>query len=217
MGVIRVVLEDDHRAFVEALALRLTAEPGIEVVAATTDGRDALRAASGGRVDVALLDINLGVREDGIQLGQALLEENPGLRLVAVTCVEEPATVARALRAGFAAWVPKDVGVTVLLDVLRAVCRGETWIPGLLLTKVLRHMRREEEEQDESQRSLASLTARERDVLLWMTRGASRADIAEQLFISPNTVRTHMQSVLSKLGVHSSLAAVALARRAGLE
>jgi DNA-binding NarL/FixJ family response regulator len=216
MGVIRIVLVDDHRAFVEALAERLGAEPGIEVVAATTDPRIALRAVSTEPVDVVLIDIDLGVAEDGITFSSALVEMNPDIHLVAVTCDEEPATVARALRAGFAAWVLKDVGVAVLLDAMRAVCRGETSIPGGLLTKVLQQMLREEAEKDEGQRSLESLTSRELDVLRWMARGAGRADIAQQLFISPNTVRTHMQSILAKLGVHSSLAAVALARRAGV-
>lgn len=216
MGVIKVVLADDHRAFVEALAERLDLEPGIEVVDAATTPREALRAVATAQVDVALLDVHLGASEDGIVFSRALTDVSPQLRLVAVTCDEDPATVARALRAGFAGWAPKDVGVTVLLDIVRAVCRGETRIPGVLLTQALRRLLREEAEKDESQRSLESLTARELDVLRWMARGASRADVAEQLFISPNTVRTHMQSILAKLGVHSSLAAVAMARRAGV-
>jgi DNA-binding NarL/FixJ family response regulator len=217
MGVINVVLVDDHRAFVEALGQRLHVEPGLCVVAATTSARDALLAVSTSQVDVVLVDVDLAGPDDGITLGRSLADASPGVHLVAVTCDEEPATVTRALRAGFSAWVPKEVGVSVLVDVVRAVCRGETCVPGAMLTKVLDHILREEAEQDEGQRSLDLLTSRELDVLRWMARGAGRSDIAKHLFISPHTVRTHTQSILAKLGVHSSLAAVAVARQAGVD
>ena len=216
MGLIRVVLADDHQVFMEALAMRLRTEPGIEVLLATTDVDKALSVASQGQVDVALLDVALEAKDDGIELGRKMRQLDPRIRLVAITCADEVEVVARGVRAGFVAWVPKDVGVRVLVDVVHAVCRDETWIPGALLTKVVRHLVAEERERDDSRESLAALTSRELDVLRWMATGAGRAEIAQQLFISPNTVRTHMQSILAKLGVHSSLAAVALARRAGV-
>src|SRR5439155_13306067 len=91
----------------------------------------------------------------------------------------------------------------------------ETWIPPKLLTGVLRDLRCQERERSAHRRLVDGLTAREREVLRCMMAGASRATIAEQLVLSPNTVRTHMRNVLAKLGVHSMVAAVAVARRVG--
>lgn len=216
MGLIRVVLADNHQVFMEALAIRLRTEPGIEVMLATTDVEKALGVAAQGQVDVALLDVALNANDDGIELGRKMRQLDPRIRLVAITCADEVEVVARGVRAGFLAWVPKDVGVHVLLDVIHAVCRDETWITGALLTKVVRHLVVENQKRDDSRECLAALTSRELDVLRRMATGAGRAEIAQQLFISPNTVRTHMQSILAKLGVHSSLAAVASARRAGV-
>jgi DNA-binding NarL/FixJ family response regulator len=117
---------------------------------------------------------------------------------------------------GFRGWVPKDVGIGSLLDVIHGVVRGHTCIPPLLLTSLLHNLLTEEEETRAAERPLSSLTVREREVLRAMSSGANRMQIAELLAISPNTVRTHAQSILTKLEVHTSLAAVMIARRAGL-
>jgi len=135
---------------------------------------------------------------------------------VGVAGVDDTDLLAQAVREGFRGWVPKDVGIAALLDVLEAVSRGETCIPPALLSRLLPQLLREEEEQRAAEKPLASLTARELQVLKAMSTGASRHEIAAQLGISSNTVRTHMQSILTKLGVHSSLAAVTVARRAGI-
>jgi DNA-binding NarL/FixJ family response regulator len=215
MGDIGVLVADDHRAFVDALTLCLADEPGIKVVAAATSADEALVAAGAGRPDVALLDVSLG-GADGIELGVELARRQPGIRLVALSGREDVATVARALRAGFVGWVSKDVGVAELVDVIHRVHRGETSVPGAMLTQALGHVFNERRDLEESRQVLRALTERECDVLREMMAGASRREAADRLRISENTVRTHMQSILAKLGVHSSLAAVALARRAGL-
>ena len=95
---------------------------------------------------------------------------------------------------------------------MRAVRRGETCIPPVLLTGLLGHLLREQAEERSTGLVLAPLTSRERQVLRAMTRGADRQEISAELGISLNTVRTHSQNILTKLGVHSSLAAVRLAR-----
>jgi DNA-binding NarL/FixJ family response regulator len=215
VGPIRVLLADDHRAFVDALTLCLRDQPGLEIVASAVSADEALVAASARRPDVVLVDIDLaGV--DGVQVGATIKEDAPDVRLVALTGSDDVPTVARALRAGFAGWVAKDVSVSQLVEAIRAVCRGETWVPGSVLSSALTHIFHEERDHLETQAVLSVLTVRESDVLSRMTSGAGRKEIAAQLSISENTVRTHMQSILAKLGVHSSLAAVAIARRAGL-
>jgi DNA-binding NarL/FixJ family response regulator len=215
MPEIRVVLGDEHRSFVEALAIRLEAESGLFVMAAVSEPEEALRAVRGRPVDVAVLSVDGG--PDGfLGVSRRLLQVCPELKLVAVTSTDQTSTLARAVQEGFRAWVPKDVGICVLLDVLHAVCRGETWIPPRQLTRLLQHLLRQETVKRAAEAPLAALTAREHQVLRAMSSGATRDEIARRLSISSNTVRTHTQSILNKLGVHTSLAAVTVARRAGV-
>jgi DNA-binding NarL/FixJ family response regulator len=212
---VRVLLGDGHRSFVEALALRLDAEEGIHVVGTVVRPEEALRLARSRAVDVAVLSVSPD--PDGfVGIGRRLTELQPRLKLVAVAADDDTVLLARAVSEGFSGWVPKDVGIGALLDVLHGVCQGETCIPPLLLSRLMPYLVREAQSQRVASEPLAALTAREGEVLRAMVSGMSRQEIADQLDISSNTVRTHMQSILSKLGVHSSLAAVAMARRAGL-
>lgn len=211
---VRVLLGDAHRSFVEALALRLDAEDGIQVVATVVLPDEAVRVAGSRSVDVAVLAVGPGPG-GFVSIGRQLSKLQPSIKLVAVAADDDTVLLARAVSEGFSGWVPKDVGIGSLLEVLHAVCRGETRIPPLLLSRLMPYLVRHSQ-ADRSEEPLATLTARERQVLKAMVGGLSRLEIAEQLDISSNTVRTHMQSILSKLGVHSSLAAVAMARRAGL-
>jgi DNA-binding NarL/FixJ family response regulator len=215
MHEIRVLLGDEHRSFVEALAMRLATEPGLHVAAAVSVPHDVVRAVRARPVDVAVL----AVEDDFggfIDAGRQALAVRPELKLVGVTSGADVAVLARAVRAGFRAWVPKDVGICVLLDALQAVCRGETWIPPILLTRLLRQLFRDQQDVRAAKGPLAKLTVREHEVLTAMSSGATREEIARRLCISGNTVRTHTQSILNKFGVHTSLAAVTLARRAGV-
>jgi DNA-binding NarL/FixJ family response regulator len=102
------------------------------------------------------------------------------------------------------------------MAVIKGVMRDETHIPPLLLTGVIRELTAARRDRTESERLVESLTPREKQVLRCMVAGLGRQAVADRLFLSPHTVRTHMQNVLGKLGVHSTLAAVALARRAGV-
>jgi DNA-binding NarL/FixJ family response regulator len=213
---IRLLLADAHRSFVEALGMRLDGEIGIRVVAGTVRPQDAVRVARTHPVDVAVLAVD-GAATEFLDCADELLAARADVRLVAVAADgQDVAALAEAVRRGFRGWVPKDAGVADLIDVVRGVHRGETRIPPLLLTRLLDRLMTEQQQQRAAELPLASLTVRERQVLEAMMRGLGRDQIAAQLTISPNTVRTHMQNVLGKLEVHSSVAAVALARRAGM-
>jgi DNA-binding NarL/FixJ family response regulator len=235
---IRVLVVDDHRIFAESLAAALAAEPDVDVFAAGS-GPAALRclergAAEGRRFDVLLVDAELGaggpgirptapVREvgedglvDGISLVAGVRSAHPGVRTVVLAEKDDPRRAALALQAGASGWVAKDCSLSRLLNVIRGVLREETHLPPALLTGVLRELTAARKHRTESERLVESLTPREREVLRCMVAGLGRKAVAERLFLSPHTVRTHMQNVLGKLGVHSTLAAVALARRAGV-
>ncbi|MFJ9829324.1 LuxR C-terminal-related transcriptional regulator [Streptomyces sp. NPDC101160] len=222
MGVsvarIRVLVVDDHRVFAESLAAALAAEPDVEVAAAGS-GPAALRcldraAGDGRRFDVVLLDGDLD--GDGVPLVAQLREGRPQLRVVVVAERDDAHRAALALQAGVWGWVAKDCSLQRLLAVVRGVLRDETHLPPALLTGVLRELTEARRHRTESEALVESLTPREREVLRCMVAGLGRKAVAERLFLSPHTVRTHMQNVLGKLGVHSTLAAVALARRAGV-
>ncbi|MFE3327640.1 LuxR C-terminal-related transcriptional regulator [Streptomyces sp. NPDC059176] len=235
---IRVLVVDDHRIFAESLAAALAAEPDVEVAAAGS-GPAALRcleraSADGRRFDVMLVDADLGVAApggtvvaravpdngdgfvDGISLVAGVRSARPSVRTVVLAEKDDPRRAALALQAGASGWVAKDCSLQRLLTVIRGVLRDETHLPPALLTDVLREMTAARKHRTESERLVESLTPREREVLRCMVAGLGRKAVAERLFLSPHTVRTHMQNVLGKLGVHSTLAAVALARRAGV-
>ncbi|MFJ9187598.1 LuxR C-terminal-related transcriptional regulator [Streptomyces anulatus] len=240
MARIRVLVVDDHRIFAESLAAALAAEPDVDVSAAGS-GPAALRAleraaAEGRGYDVLLVDAELGILTaggahtvpepgpgpegagvvDGISLVAGVSSGRPAVRSVVLAEKDDPRTAARALQAGASGWVAKDCSLQRLLAVIRGVLRDETHLPPALLTGVLRELTAARKHRTESERLVESLTPREREVLRCMVAGLGRKAVAERLFLSPHTVRTHMQNVLGKLGVHSTLAAVALARRAGV-
>ncbi|MGW7416711.1 LuxR C-terminal-related transcriptional regulator [Streptomyces sp. NPDC054863] len=240
---IRVLVVDDHRIFAESLAAALAAEPDVDVAAAGS-GPAALRclergAAEGRKFDVMLIDADLGTAlapgggvphavavpdsgaeqdglVDGISLVAGVRTGQPGVRTVVLAEKDDPRRAALALQAGASGWVAKDCSLQRLLAVIRGVLREETHLPPALLTGVLRELTAARKHRTESERLVESLTPREREVLRCMVAGLGRKAVAERLFLSPHTVRTHMQNVLGKLGVHSTLAAVALARRAGV-
>ncbi|MCX5200720.1 response regulator transcription factor [Streptomyces sp. NBC_00237] len=153
---------------------------------------------------------------DGISLVAGVRTGHQGVRTVVLAEKDDPRRAALALQAGASGWVAKDCSLQRLLAVIRGVLRDETHLPPALLTGVLRELTAARKHRTESERLVESLTPREREVLRCMVAGLGRKAVAERLFLSPHTVRTHMQNVLGKLGVHSTLAAVALARRAGV-
>ncbi|MEU8524686.1 MULTISPECIES: response regulator transcription factor [Streptomyces] len=233
---IRVLVVDDHRIFAESLAAALAAEPDVDVAAAGS-GPAALRcldraAGEGRRFDVLLVDADLGVMGapavaravpddgeaavDGISLVAGVRSAQAGVRTIVLAEKDDPRRAALALQAGACGWVAKDCSLQRLLAVIRGVLRDETHLPPALLTGVLRELTAARKHRTESEQLVESLTPREREVLRCMVAGLGRKAVAERLFLSPHTVRTHMQNVLGKLGVHSTLAAVALARRAGV-
>ncbi|MEU5389315.1 response regulator transcription factor [Kitasatospora cineracea] len=153
---------------------------------------------------------------DGIALVARVRRAHPELRAVLLAAADDPQRAARALQAGANGWVARGSSLGALMTVVRGVRRDETHLPPALLTGVVRELTSARRDRSESERLVAALTPREEEVLRCMVAGLGRQAVAERLFLSPHTVRTHMQNVLGKLGVHSTLAAVAVARRAGI-
>lgn len=210
MGI-SVFVVDHERTFADALAARLEAEQDIEVVAAVHARTPAQCMIVGRHADVMLLDGDLPDRA-AFRLCEELCNRSPAPCVIMLSYSSEAELIADAVRAGATGWVGKGESLDHLLGVVRGVARGETWLPPAEVGKVLQLLLRDREEQRENDRLLAALTPREREVLACLADGAGRREVAERLCLSANTVRTHLQNLMAKLGVHSTLEAVALTR-----
>ena len=204
VGPARLLLVDDHRAFAGALAHRLGREPDLEVVGVAATAVEAEALARSLQPDLAVVDVELGA-DDGLVLTARLSRLEPRPAVLVVTCHDDAATVTGAVEAGATGFVTKDAPVDQLLVTIRAVLAGETRRAGT---------GREASRPDGD--PVARLTVREREVLGLLVAGLDRSAIGARLFLSPNTVRTHIQNVLRKLQVHSSIEAVGLALRHGV-
>jgi two-component system NarL family response regulator len=210
MGI-SVFVVDRERTFADALAARLEAEEDVGVVAAVHARTPAQCLIVGRQADVILLDGDLPDRA-AIRLCEELRGRDEPPRVIVLSYSSEADRIVDAVRAGAAAWVRKDEPLEHLLRVLRGVAQGETWLPPAEAGQVLRLLLTDQEQRRDNDRLLAALTPREREVLTCLAEGAGRREVAEQLHLSANTVRTHLQNLMAKLGVHSTLEAVAISR-----
>lgn len=213
-AVSRILVLDGYVTFAEALARRLDVEPGMQAFAATTIDQ-ARRMLAQTRFDILLLDVEID-GQDGLRFADEALSGAPDIRVVVVTAGEENGQVVEAVWVGVSGWVPKSEPIEHLLAVVRGTLRGETWIPPALLTHVLAELKAARRDHSERDALLARLTRREKEIMRCLVAGMSVDATATHLYLSRNTVRTHIQNVLGKLNVHSAVAAVAVARRAGL-
>jgi DNA-binding NarL/FixJ family response regulator len=216
----RVLVVDEQLTFAEAIAARLDAEPDLHVVGVLGTAEQLLAWHGPVPVDLVLF----GVPDDAghgasaaMSAIRSLARRNPAVRVVVLAGRTDPALVAEAIEAGISGWVPKDVGIDRLLSTVRGVRQDETWIPAHVLTRVLNVLVEGNRRESDRVSVLNQLTPRESDVLQCIVDGLSRQQIADRLFLSPNTVRTHVQHVLRKLGVHSTLTAAAVARNLGIQ
>lgn len=209
---IKVLIADQERTFAEALATRLEGEEDIRVVGAVQIKTPDPWLIAAHSFDVMVIDGDLP--GGGANQMCATATGRPGSsRVITLSSTSEPERIVNAIRAGTAAWVRKDQSLEHLLCVIRGVARGETWLPPSETGNVVRLLMDQQDRRRENGRLLASLTPRERAVLMCLAEGTGQRDaVAERLHLSVNTVRTHLQNIMAKLGVHSALEAVALTR-----
>ena len=211
MTVRLLILVREH-TFADALATRLEAEPDMEIVAALHTGAPSPHLFTGSRADVAVLDGDFP-GDAAFGLCGELFQRGKAPYVVILSHSSDSERILRALEAGAVGWVRKDESLDRLIDVIHGVARGETWRPARDTGRVLRLLlRRPDPGPCGDSRLLAVLTQREREVLVCLAEGTGRRDMAEHLHMSPNTVRTHLQNLMAKLGVHTALEAVALTR-----
>jgi two-component system response regulator NreC len=190
-GAIRIVLADDHVVVRRGLELLLCAEEGFDVVASAGDVDAAIRAARGYKPDVLVLDLNMpgGSSVDAIP---RILQASPKTSVAVLTMQNEPALAREALSAGASAYVLKEAAVDELVEAVRRVARGETYLNPQLGARIAAEPLRTYGPPD-------GLSAREVEVLRMIALGHTNAEIAEQLYLSIRTVESHRAHIQQKL------------------
>ena len=210
-----ILLADHHSLFREAVRAILEKEPDMQVVAEVGDGVLAVAEAERHRPDIAILSPGLpGL--DVLRVTEVIRERVPSCRVAIVSSDYDVSQLVRAVELGASGYMTRESPIEDLLDMARAVHRGDTVVPPSMLGDLLHELKRRRQTRDEAVRQLAKLTRREREVLALLAEGADHRTIAETLVISPQTARTHIQNVLGKLGVHSRLEAAAFVVQNGI-
>jgi two-component system NarL family response regulator len=213
VGSVSVLVVDDHAVFGEAVAARLSREPDLEPVWVASTAEQARDIVRRYQPDVVVLDLVLG-DASGLDLAESIRHDSPDSKVLVLTGVTSVESTVAALCRGARGWLSKTVDSDHLVRVIRGVAEGEAWLSPDLLGKVLTDLIART--VDPPPDALATLTVREREVLQCLVDGLTRSEIAVRLHVSANTVRTHTQNLLAKLGAHSTLESVALALRHGL-
>ena len=211
--MIRVLLLEDHASFRQALALIIEREPDFSVVAQAGSLAEA-RALLPQDVDVAVVDLSLPDGE-GRTVITALHRASPRTRVLVLTASLDPVQRAQAVEAGAAGVLHKAAALDEIVSAVRRLGAGEWLFAPHELVEMLRFVSRHRDQQREATLLLQQLTPREREVLQALAAGLDSKQIAQQLYITVETERTHMVNILSKLGVHSRLQALVFALRHG--
>lgn len=217
--MIRVLLADDEPLVRTGIAMILGAEDDIEVVDAVGDGRAAVLRARQTAPDVVVMDVRMPVM-DGVEATRRILDEHeagapqPGVLVLSTFHVDE--AVHGALRAGASGFVLKDAAPDELVAAVHAVARGDAWLAPAVAKRLLAEFKGRPESLLPRGDLMGRLTHREREVLILLAHGLGSRAMAEHLFLSEATVKTHLNRILTKLGVHDRAGAVAVAYREGL-
>lgn len=213
MSRVRVILADDQAMIRAGLALVLTSEDDIDVVGQCADGSELVTATRVHRPDVVLTDIRMpGV--DGIQATTRIKAEPDPPAVLALTTFDDDEVLFPVLTAGADGFVLKDSPAELLVEAVRAVAAGGTWLDARVLPRVVRRAV-EGVPAARPDGVLQTLTVREREVLDLLCTGASNTEIAAQVHASERTVKAHVSAILQKFGVRDRAAAIVVAYESG--
>lgn len=204
----RVLIVEDHQVVADGLAALINAQNDMTVIGQAATVADAISRATELRPDIVLMDFRL-TDGTGADAGVAIRQVRPDTKMIFLTREDSDAARFAALEAGASAFLHKSRAAAEVVDAIRVVARGGSLFTPRTISALLNKRR-------ESETQLERLTPREKEVLRMMAEGAASRDIANRLGISYTTVRTHIRSLGSKLGVHSKLEAIIKARELAL-
>jgi DNA-binding NarL/FixJ family response regulator len=215
MTPVRVVLADDQEMVRAGLRMLIDFQPDLEVVGEAADGLEAVEVVARLRPDVVLMDVRMP-RCDGIEASRRVLAAVPGVAVVVLTTFDEDASLAEALRAGVSGFLLKTAPPEQLLHAIRTVAAGNGLLDPAVTLRVIASSARSPAPDPAAAARLATLTARETDVLRLVADGLTNAEIAAALYLGEATVKTYLSRMLTKLDVRDRVQAVAFAFRSGL-
>lgn len=199
MKTISVLIADDHSMVRQGLKQILELEEDISVIAQASNGREALEMASSTMPDVILMDINMPIL-NGLQAVKEIRDAKNEVKVIMLTIHEDREYLFKALQTGAQGYVMKDAEPSVLLDAIRSVASGETYIQANLTTELVKEFNRVSQREKEREFE-TNLTTREVEVLGLIAEGLLNKEIAKKLYISEKTVKNHVSSIFRKLNV----------------
>ncbi|MCC9075975.1 response regulator transcription factor [Litorilinea aerophila] len=214
MKRIRLLLVDDHQVVRLGLRALLDGEPDLEVVAEASSAAEAIQRCQQFQPDVVLMDIRLPDRT-GIEACREIRRHCPGVQVLMLTSYGDDELVREAIAAGAAGYVLKQVSTDELLRAVRAVAQGDAVLDPKVTRQVLARV--QQAEADAHSAAFRDLSERELQVLARVAEGKSNTEIAEELFLSPITVRNHVSTILQKLGLSNRIEAATYAVRHHIE
>ena len=213
--MITVAIIEDHQILIDALELMLQSNQEFQFVGAACTLKGGYELVRRCRPAILLLDIRLP-DGNGYDLVPEVLEVSPETHVVVLTSYTDQETVMRAVDLGISGFLPKSSSLSEFFTCIRKAAQGEIVMPPALLVGLLKRVPRDRSVINQKDGVWNHLTSREIEVLIRLASGKSGEDIADELSIAPLTVRTHVRNLLSKLGVHSRLEAVAFGVKHGL-
>jgi DNA-binding NarL/FixJ family response regulator len=208
---VRILIADDHPLTRDGIKSALAGDDGLVVVAEATNGEEAVKLAEINQPDVILMDMRMpGL--SGIQATREIIRSNPGIRVLILTVEDAQARVGDAMQAGAAGYLLKDVDAPALARAVRLAAEGCAVIHPDLTRQFVDELR----QLSSGERSGTSLSGREVEVLQMIAYGSTNREVAEALRISPQTVKTYLERIFTKLGVSDRTRAVAVALKLGI-
>ncbi len=213
---VRIVIAESHKLFQEGLRLILNSEMAFEVVGVVNNGLQAINVITELQPDIVLLDLSLP-EVSGIEVISIIKQKNPATKALLITHDRDEQAIIKAIRAGAKGYLSKNTSVSDLIKAIQVVYQNEFWVQRKLVTQFINgDFTAGVGAEDRQQNKLAALTPREQDVLRSLVKGATNKEIANELFISEKTVKSHLNQVFKKMNVSRRLEAILSAIKAGL-
>lgn len=209
----RVVIADDHRMVREAIR-KAVEDDGIRVIAEASDGEEAVRMAVGLQPDLILMDISMPLI-DGVEATKRIHRMAPEVVVMVLSMHSDSETIERAIKAGASGYMVKDIRLEEIVDGIRACVRNDSYLSPELARRILHEAENLEEENEEVDTGVA-ITQREEEILNLVCEGLSTQEIADQLMITPKTVKNHLASIYTKLESRDRTQAVIKAVKMGI-
>jgi len=215
-GPITLLICDDHKILTDALAMVVERDGSLRMIASPVHvPEEAIELCRVHQPDVVLMDIVFKGHMDGIKATRKIKEVSPATKVVIMTAHDDDRLLVEAVEAGASGFLGKEEAANEVLSAAKAAAEGEVLIDPTTLTRLLHQVSKEREARRDAEALLGELTDREREILQLLAEGMRNEGIARKLFISPQTVQTHVRNLLAKLEVHSKLEAVAFAVKHG--